>query len=75
MEKTTVYLTVEQQAQLDSLSKRMGRPKAELIREAVAAYVSDQPRPRPRTRAIVSSGLVHSDQVEEWLEHNWVRDW
>lgn len=32
-------------------------------------------RPLPRSIGIASSGRIQSDQVDEWLEQNWERDW
>ena len=39
-EKTTVYLNAAQHRRLKALAAAQGRPTAELIREAVAEYVS-----------------------------------
>jgi predicted DNA-binding protein len=42
MRKTSVYLGDEQARRLARLSREEGRPQAEILREAIAAY-----RPRP----------------------------
>ncbi len=39
MEKTTVYLSEEIQRGLGALARKTGRPKAELIREALERYI------------------------------------
>ena len=39
--RTQVYLTVEQRRRLDARSKREGRSLAELVREALDAYLSE----------------------------------
>lgn len=41
-EKTTVYLNAAQHRRLKALAAAQGRPAAELIREAVAEYVSSR---------------------------------
>ncbi|MBS1888840.1 MAG: ribbon-helix-helix protein, CopG family [Actinobacteria bacterium] len=43
MHKTSVYLDEEQADRLARLSRAEGRPQAEIVREAIAAY-----RPRPK---------------------------
>ena len=37
--RTQVYLTKEQRARLDEIRRRDGRPLAELVREAIDAYL------------------------------------
>lgn len=39
--RTQVYFTAEQRRRLDARSKREGKTLAELVREAVDAYVTD----------------------------------
>jgi hypothetical protein len=46
MEKTTVYLAEGTRQGLAALSKRTRRPQAELIREALEAYLDVQDGPR-----------------------------
>jgi predicted transcriptional regulator len=76
MEKTTVYLTCDQQEQLAALARRTRRSKAELIREAVDVLLRDNPRPRPKSAGIwASDGEVNSENLEDWLAANWKRDW
>lgn len=45
MVKTTVYLEQETVLALDEMARREGRPKAELIREALRAYTRRRKRP------------------------------
>lgn len=77
MEKTTVYLTREQQEALGELSRRSGRPQAHLIREALAVYLVEHPAPRlrPNSWGSVADGSVSSEQVDDWLAENWTPDW
>jgi predicted transcriptional regulator len=44
MEKTTVYLDPEVVRGLRGMSRSTGRPQAELIREALGAYLAATPR-------------------------------
>jgi len=38
--RTQIYLTVEQRKRLDELARRRGEPLAQIIREAVDAYLA-----------------------------------
>ena len=44
MDKTTVYLDAEVARGLRAMSRATGRPQAELIREALGAYLASAPR-------------------------------
>jgi predicted transcriptional regulator len=74
MEKTTIYLPDDLRIALKEIARRSGRPQAELIREAIAAYVSVQERPRPKTFGIVSRGDIQGADIEDWLAENWTPD-
>lgn len=39
MKKTSVYLSEPEERRLEELSREVGRPKAEIIREAISSYV------------------------------------
>jgi|tagenome__1003787_1003787.scaffolds.fasta_scaffold20193120_2 predicted transcriptional regulator len=78
MKKTTIYLSDEQMAELDAVSRRKHMPKAHLIREAVAEYIAAEPTPMPAWIGIYDgepepqNGVVlTSETVDEWLEANW----
>ena len=75
MKKTTIYLTSEQMMELDALSRRRNRPKADLIREAVAEYIADEPSPMPSWIGMIDEqhddGALRSDNVDEWLNEHW----
>ncbi len=75
MDKTTIYIPKEQHEALEELSRRSGRPQAQIIREALAVYLADQERPRPKSWGIVSDGRISSSDIEDWLQRNWKRDW
>lgn len=71
MEKTTLYLTSTLQAELRDLARRTGRSQAELIREAVAAYVSTAERPWPRSIGIAHSGKVPATEAKARVRALW----
>jgi len=48
VEKTTLYLPDDLQYALREFARRTGRPQADVVREALSAYLSQQARPRPR---------------------------
>jgi len=45
VEKTTVYVDQQVKRDLEALAKRLGRPQAELLREALVQYLDRQKRP------------------------------
>ena len=45
VEKTTVYVDQHVKRELEALAKRVGRPQAELFREALVQYLDRQKRP------------------------------
>lgn len=56
-EKTTVYLDADDYRRLKGLGRKRGAPAAELVREAVAAYiVRHAPRSEPKSLGAFSSG-------------------
>jgi predicted transcriptional regulator len=69
-EKTTVYLNAAQHRRLKALAASRGRPTAELIREAVAEYVSRwSPDSVPSSIGAGRSGRADlSERTEELLE-------
>jgi predicted transcriptional regulator len=73
MKKTTVYLSQDQLDELDALANRTGKPKALLIREAVAEYIIDQEPELPTLFGIAEGdgGDLSSLNVRSWLKENW----
>jgi Ribbon-helix-helix protein, copG family len=59
MVKTTVYLTDETALSLREISERRGRPQAELIRDALAAFAAADRPPFPKGLGMFDSG--HKD--------------
>lgn len=73
MEKTTLYLPTDLQVSLRDLSRRTGRPQAEIIREALASYVAGQDRPWPSAIGSAASGGVPARDSAAWLREQWSR--
>jgi len=71
MEKTTLYLEPELHRQLQEAARRQKRSQAQLIREAVAAYLVAQPRPWPRSIGMGEDGKLAGSEVKGWLRANW----
>lgn len=68
MKKTTIYLDDSTERRLAEMSRRRGRSRAALIRDAVERMIVDDGRPPRRPRPLGASG--HSDtsaQVDEVL--------
>lgn len=67
--KTTIYLDASDYRRLQAIAHAEGRPAAELVREAVAAYVSRRPPgARPASLGAGHSGRGDlSERAEELL--------
>jgi predicted transcriptional regulator len=75
MDKTTIYLPSELHAELKAIARRTGRPQAEVIREALTAYVAQQERPWPKSIGAAEHGSVNAADYEDWLAEHWKPDW
>lgn len=62
MKRTTIYLAPELEMLLKSEMLRQNRPMAEIVREAVEAYVTREPRNPPPGAGAFASG--HTDTAE-----------
>lgn len=71
MEKTTLYLPTELQRLLRDMAKATGRSQAQLIREALDAYLEKSERPRPRSLGIGEDDRLAGRDSEKWLTHEW----
>ena len=67
MNKTTVYLPEELKRSLRRLAVMSGRSEADLIREAIAARVQADARPRPRGQLFESGDSSLAENAEEAL--------
>jgi hypothetical protein len=66
--RTQIYLTAGQRERLDELGRREGKALAELVREAVDAYL-DRDRPDPRPALDATFGVLPELTVpsrDEW---------
>jgi hypothetical protein len=71
MEKTTLYLETDVHRRLQEAAKRQKRPQAQLIREAVVAYLANETRAFPRSVGIGEDGTLAGSEVKDWLRANW----
>jgi hypothetical protein len=68
MRRTTIYLEPELEVQLKLEMLRQKRPMAELVREALSAYVARHPRKAPPGAGAFSSGRADTaDRADEIL--------
>jgi len=68
MKRTTLYLPPDLEVRLKLEGQRRGRPMAELVREAVVAYLAvDQPPGPPGAGAFASGHTDTADRAEELL--------
>lgn len=68
MKRTTIYLEPELEVLLKLEMLRQGRPMAEIVREAVHAYVTREPRKIPPGAGSFSSGRTDTaSRAEEVL--------
>jgi len=75
MEKTTLYLPAELLAQYTILARKRGRPKAEVMRDALAAYAARQEREMPDWIGMLDGeDDFNSSNVKSWLRENWEPD-
>ena len=68
MKRTTLYLPPDIEVRLKLEGQRRGQPMAELVREAVVAYLSaDQPPGPPGAGAFASGHTDTADRAETLL--------
>ena len=72
MERTTVYFPASLRKRVADLSRRMEKPQAQILRDAVEAYVDQQSRPPMRSIGSVSDPTISGAESEEFLRRNWV---
>ena len=69
MKRTTIYLAPELEMLLTSEMLRQNRPMAEIVREAVEAYVTREPRqPPPGAGAFASKHAHTGERTDAVLE-------
>jgi hypothetical protein len=69
MKRTTIYLAADLEMRLKMEGVRRGQPMAELVREAVEAYLTQSPAPGPPGAGAFSSGRRETaDDVDAALK-------
>ena len=68
MHKTTIYLDEDLLRKLRSLSDASGRPRAEIIRDAILAYAVGPKRKRPRSIGLGRGGKNLSQRADGLLD-------
>lgn len=72
VEKTTLYLPSELHRALRAQARRSGKPQAELVREALTAYLDALPQQLPRSLG-VGEDVLTGGESEDWLAREWSR--
>ena len=67
MKRTTIYLAPELELRLKQEVVRRGQPMAELVREAVEAYLSSDPVQGPPGAGAFASGKTDTAETAEAL--------
>ena len=73
MEKTTLYLPAELRRALKETARREGKSQAELIREALSAYLARRKKPRLRSLGVGEDPELSGRASEKWLEEVWAK--
>ncbi len=71
MNKTTLYLPGDLQRALAEAARRTGRTQAELVREAIARYLAEQPRPPLASMGMGEDPELAGRDSEAWLRSRW----
>jgi metal-responsive CopG/Arc/MetJ family transcriptional regulator len=71
VQKTTVYLPDDIRRGLDGAARETGRSQAELIREALRAYLGDRPPAWPESFGRHRAGTFAAREDEEILAARW----
>ncbi len=66
-----MYLPADIRDDLRDLSRRLGRPQAELIREAIAGLLASHPPTRPRFIGCVADAGFDAADDEAILAREW----
>lgn len=70
VEKTTLYLPRDLQLRLRETARRRGRPQAELVRDALAAYL-DEDAPGLTLVGVGDDRDLSAADSEDWLRREW----
>lgn len=71
MDKTTLYLPAELHVAIREIARRMGRPQAEVMRDALQTFVQEHAdRPMPRSIGIANDPELSGADAEDWYRTN-----
>lgn len=76
MKRTTIFLPDDLARQLLETAIRMKRRQAEIVRDALSAYLDGHAAPFPKSVGM-GTGLhpeVNSENVKEWVRQTWGRE-
>jgi metal-responsive CopG/Arc/MetJ family transcriptional regulator len=73
MHRTTILLPEGLDRELSEAARRRGTSRTELLRQALAAFLENEPRPRPRSvgMARLPSKSVSSENVKASVRAEW----
>ncbi len=71
MRKTTLYLSDDLHESLRGVARRTGVPQAEIVREALEAYLLVQDRPMPQSIGTGEDSELAARDSEAWLKEHW----
>jgi predicted transcriptional regulator len=73
MVKTTLYLPEDLQRELAEAARRLKRPQAELVRDALREFLAANRRPWPRSIGIAEDGTLDAREAKAWVREQWSR--
>ncbi len=71
MRKLTIRLPPELHRALKEAARREGKSQAELIREALSAYLARREKPHLRSLGVGEDPELSGRASEKWLEEAW----
>lgn len=72
MEKTTLYLPSDLHRALKEAARQEGKSQAELVREALAAYLAKRKKPELRSLGVAEDEELSGRESEAWLGKAWL---
>jgi len=76
MRKTTIYFPDALKLEIEAVSRMERRPEAEIIREAVSAYLEERRNRRwPRSFGFAADKELDPLDIDAYLADNWKPDW
>ncbi len=69
--KTTLYLSEDTRRRLRAAARRLGRPQADVLREAIDRYLAAEEAPPPSSIGLGADDELTGENSEEWLRTRW----